>query len=104
VTSSSEADEITMPLALFFPDPPPGAMEVAVAMKLSQAAMVALGQTVEPRVVPDPVKMGLCSPGRIPFTIGLLPESATIEPSEVTVPLGLFPRMNSRTKVSACDH
>ena len=43
---------------------------VAVEMKLSHAAIVALGQMVEPMVVPEPVKMGFVSPGRMWFTSG----------------------------------
>ena len=40
------------------------AVAVAVAIKLSHAAIVALGQTVDPMVVPEPVYIGFFSPGR----------------------------------------
>jgi hypothetical protein len=39
-------------------------LSVAVEMKLSHAAIVALGQMVDPKVVPEPVKIALVSAGR----------------------------------------
>ena len=77
------------------------AVSVAVAIKLSQAATVALGQKVEPRVVPEPVKIGLCSPGRMSFRSGW-PSPPIVVLLPTTVPLGFEPRMNSRTNVRAC--
>ena len=56
--------------AQFFPAAVGTAVTVAVEIKLSHAAIVALGHRVEPMVVPEPVKMGFLSPGRISFTSG----------------------------------
>lgn len=88
-----------LPWPLPFP-PGAGAVGIAVLIKLSQAATVALGHKVEPAVVPEPVKIGADSSGRIPpGKDEELPP--TSDPSAFRVPFLLDPRTNSLMKVTA---
>ena len=73
-----------------------------LAIKLSQAAIVALGQIVDPAVEPDPVNIGSWSAERtLLLKIEVVPP--TRDPSWLIRPVVLERRMNSRTKMRALE-
>jgi len=83
--------------------PPDGDVGVgrALAIKLSHAAIVALGQIVDPAVDPAPVKIGSFSAAMILLAkMGVVPPAR--DPSGLRKPVVLEPITNSRTKVRAC--